>query len=494
MKHLFKALIFSVVLIPLLSACGNKGDIRYIAVQMSEKSKSWSIVDMNDGNVIADDEFANSPTMMYEDMFFVENDKGLHDFYSVDDVNHTVAEGFKEVTYFKNGRAVVSKEDDDLSIIDKSGQIVAKLSSSIKRAGGFENNYAIVQNEDGKYGYINTDGEIAIKMSYDLAEPFSEDGFAVVGKKDVDAGVIKYEIINTKGEKLFGFSSEKYKKPLSQFINGSIAVEGEKEIVYLDENGGKKLKVGDVADGTYGFYAGMTIYVDGKNYGIKDENGEKIIKAKYEDLMPVKNGTFLAVKDDKCMIIDKEGHQLTSDKYDGLTIITEDRFLAKGSDGSVTLIDAQGNEIGQDTYYNVVIGEEPKEMISRDGGKVLGGEASVDKIEPTGNIDRDIDAFANRVADLFEDIEDADQAQNALDELQKLNTSFNGYYQQEGRNQEFQDALMKWLEQNTAKATMITNGITKANKLVYSTRYGQEESASVAYDEDEAVSASAYDY
>ena len=494
MKHLFKALIFSVVLIPLLSACGNKGDVRYIAVKMSEKSQSWSIVDTQDGNVLADDEYSHKPSAIIDGMYFVENDKGLYDFYSVDDVNHTVAEGFKDVTYFNNGVAVVSKDDDGLSLIDNTGQIVAKLSGSIKRASGFENDFAIVENEDGKMGYINTKGEIAIKMSYDIAEPFSEDGFAVVGKKDVDAGIIKYEIINTKGEKLFGFSSEKYSEPISQFVNGSIAVKGEKEIIYLDENGGKMLKAGDIEKGEYGFYNGMTIYADGNNYGIKDEAGAKVINAKYEYLEPVKNGNFIAKKDDKYMLIDSEGQKLTSDKYDDMEMINETRFIVKNtSGGNYSLIDVEGNEIG-DSFVDAVYGHDASEMITVSGGSVSNGGASVDDIEPTGNIDRDIDAFANRVADLFEDIEDADQAQNALDELQKLNTSFNGYYQQEGRNQEFQDALMKWLEQNTAKATMITNGIEKAQSLVMQAQMEAADSASVAYDEAEAVSASAYDY
>ena len=492
MKHLFKALIFSVLLIPLLSACGNKGDIRYIAVQMSDKSESWSIVDMSDGNVIADDEFANAPTMMFEDMFFVENDKGLHDFYSVDDVNHTVAEGFKEVTYFKNGRAVVSKEDDDLSIIDKSGQVVAKLSSSIKSAGGFENNYAIVQNEEGKYGYINTEGEIVIKMSYDIAEPFSEDGYAVVGKKDVDAGIIKYEIVNAKGEKLFGFSSEKYKKPLSQFVNGSIAVEGEKEIVYLDENGGKKLKLGDVADGTYGFYAGMTIYADGNIYGIKDEKGEKIIKAKYEKLVPVKNGTFLAVKDGKCIIIDKEGKKLTSDNYDGLTIITEDRFIAKGSNQGYTLIDGQGNEIGQDTYYNVIIGEEPTEMISRGGGKVSSGAGDIDNIKPTGNMDRDVEALVNGASLIFGNINDADAAEKAMADWDKLSRSFNEYYKSEGKDYEFNRAFQTWLEKHPSEGQIINDAYNNAQKMISEAKLAEvkeavEEAASEVAEED-------YDY
>ena len=365
MKHLFKTLILSAVLIPLLSACGSKGDIRYVAVQMSDKSQSWSIVDTQDGNVIADDEFAHQPSAIIDGMFFVENDKGLFDFYSVDDVNHTVAEGFKSVTYFNNGRAVVCKDDDGLSLIDKNGEVVAKLSSSIKNAGGFENDFAIVQNEEGKMGYINTDGEVAIKLAYDYAEPFSVDGYAVVAKKDADGTTAKYEIIDTKGEKLFGFSSEKYSKPISQFVNGSIAVVAGEEIVYLDENGGKMLKVGELANGEYGFYNGMTIYADGQSYGIKDEAGEKIIKAKYQGLFPIKNGNYIAKKDDRFMIIDSEGQKLSSDKYVAMAMINENRFFVQNTEGgNISIIDDQGNEIGQDSYKSVSWLKDPMKMAS----------------------------------------------------------------------------------------------------------------------------------
>ena len=42
--------------------------------------------------------------------------------------------------------------------------------------------YPILEND--LWGYMNRQGETVIEPQYDLAEPFGEDGFAVVGKKE----------------------------------------------------------------------------------------------------------------------------------------------------------------------------------------------------------------------------------------------------------------------------------------------------------------------
>jgi len=374
MKHLLKTLILSIVLLPLLAACGDKSETRYIAVKKGS-DKSWSIIDTEDGTVIADNEFANRPSPIVDGVFYVKNKKDKYEFYNIDDINNPFSDSYISATYFNDGRAIVCKEKDkEFILIDKNGEEVASLSKKIKKAGAFENGMAIVVNEDGKRGFINTDGEIIIKMDYDIAEPYSKDGYAIVGKKD--GNVTNYSLIDKDGEKQFSFKDDKY-VPKGEFINGSIAVEKGDNIVYLNKDGENILKVGDNKSGAYGMYNDMTIFAKDGEYGVKDDNGEIILKAKYGTVVPIKNGNFVVEKDDKWMILDKEGEQLTEDDYAEIEIINKDRYLVRNkAGGKQVLIDAEGKEISDESFAEVYYEKNPTNFISRDGSG--GGDSSYD--------------------------------------------------------------------------------------------------------------------
>jgi len=360
MKHLLKVLILSVVLLPLLAACGDKNETRYLAVKIG-KSEKWSIIDIKDGSIVVEDEFENAPTPIVNDRFFVENKKNEMELYNVKDIDNPI-ETYKKATPFRDGRAIVSPDGKKLEIIDTDGEVVETLPKSYKKASAFYNEYACVAIEkDGKrkWGYINTDGEEVIKPTYDGVSAFSEDHYAVVVKfKEGDDYGWNASVINDNGEKQFSFSSDKYDNLASDFFqNGSIALYKGDKVVYVDKDGQQILKAGDAKGGygVYGLYKGMTVYADGDNFGVKDEDGEKVLKAKYKYLRPIENGKFIARKDDKCMIIDKEGEQITKDEYFNMVKITEDRFLVKESErGNWILIDEEGNEIGDETFSEFV--------------------------------------------------------------------------------------------------------------------------------------------
>ena len=385
MKKFSKVLVFSLVMVPILSACGLIGennDVRYLAVKMSDAKDVWSIIDTKDGTVIADDEYSSKPSVVVNDMYYVKNDKGLYEFYNVNDKNHNVGIGFKSVTYFHDGLAIVCKEGEGLSIMNKDGEMVAKLSSSIKAASAFNNGMSAVVNEEGKVGFINTDGELVIKMSYDnLVMPFSEDGYAVVFKKDDnDEHTVTYMVIDKKGERLFSFNSGKYEKVLSGFVNGAIAVKAGDEIVYLDETGNKMLKVGEYKEGVYELIKGMTVYADGNEFGIKSKDGEKIVRAKYEALVPIKNGNFMAKKDNKWSIINDKGEKLTSDDYESIYRVNDDRYMIQTkSGGNYSIIDEEGKEIGRDSY--VAFSTEANYVAVSDEGNKKSSSSDVE--EPT---------------------------------------------------------------------------------------------------------------
>ena len=148
MKHLFKALIISLVVLPLLAACGNKNETKYLAVKLAGSSK-WSIIDIKDGSLVVEDEFENAPTPIVNDRFFVKNKKDEMELYDITDINDPI-ETYKSATAFCDDRAIVSPDGKKMEVIDTKGEVVKKLPGSYRTASGFMNGCAIVANDNKK--------------------------------------------------------------------------------------------------------------------------------------------------------------------------------------------------------------------------------------------------------------------------------------------------------------------------------------------------------
>lgn len=335
-----------------MSSCSKSTgtDVEYLAVKLSDSNKYWSIIELSSGQIIAETDFKNKPSVIVDDMFYVRNDKGEYEFYNINDLDKQVGDTYKDATYFHDKRAIVCRKDEPLMVINTKGEIVKKLGVNVKAANPFYNGYAQIMNEDSKFGFIDTDGNIVIKMEYDLATVYSEDGYAVVGKRN--EGNYTFSVINTEGEKLFSFNSDKYSTIVTGFEGGTMAVEKDDKIVYLDSEGKQMLKVGEMAGGYegYGIYNGLTIYAnDEGNFGIKNAKGEIVIRSKYEYLRPNRDGTFLAKKDGQYTVIDAEGHRISRDSYKDIIRVNPDRFIVKEGN-SYSIIDKEGNEIGNETF------------------------------------------------------------------------------------------------------------------------------------------------
>ena len=350
--NIFKLLIAVIAISVILSSCSKGGstDVEYLAVKLSDSKTNWSIIELNSGKVIAREDFKNKPSVIVNDMFYVQNDKGEYEFYNINDINKQIGDSYEHATHFQNERAIVSKKDEPLQVINTKGETVKKLGESVKAAQPFKNGFATIVNEEGKAGFIDTEGNIVIKMEYDLAADFSEDGYVVVGKKNEDN--MTFSVINAKGEKKFSFNSDKYSDVLTGFVGGSMAVVKDDKIVYLDSEGKQMMKVGEKkgSNDDYGIYNGLTIFAnDEGNFGVKNKDGEVVIKAKYEALKPNRDGSFLATKDGKCAVVDGEGLQISADEYKDIIRINPDRFIVKDGN-SYSIIDKEGKEIGTETF------------------------------------------------------------------------------------------------------------------------------------------------
>jgi len=386
MKTSIKSLLLLFAIIPFLTGCGSLSEksYRYMAVQLSNAKEKWSIVDIKDGSIVVENDIPSEPTTVIDGMYFVKNKEGNYELFNAEKPDDPVVnKEFKMVTPFGNGAAIVCERFEELSIIDKKGEEKCKLPSTIVGAWTFRNGCAMVVDHETSLGFVNTDGKFIIKPMFSAAYNFSKDGYVVGFKHNVD-GEYKDEcyVADDDGGQLMKFPSDKYQVVLSEFINGVIAVTEKGTIVYLDKDGQRKLKAGElkgadrydyIGDGYHEYnpdfavYDDMAVFVDDDLYGVKTLDGEVVISAKYEKITPIGNGNFIVKKDGKFMIIDKDGERLTEDDFALIYKITEERFIAQSKpNGNYYLIDEHGDDVGEEQFKNIKFGQDFSKSIARD--------------------------------------------------------------------------------------------------------------------------------
>lgn len=343
-----------------LTSCGNsdKTNTRYVAAKLVD-SDMWSIVDVKTGEIIHKDEFKSQPSVIVNDKFCVKNESGLYDYFTVDNVTKPInAESYLYATAFnENDIAMAVLKGKGISVINGKCEVVANLDNSIVSANDFSNGYAAVSNDDNKHGYINEKGEIVIKPSYDRAFNFSADGLAIVGK-EVNDSITKYLAIDTKGKELFSFSSNEYKN-FGSFNNGYIPVQKENdEVVLLDKTGKKYASIGKwkgYLPNWLGFNDGVIVFKDGEAYGLKNEKGEIVIRAKYDELIPltkINNKYYLAKKQEKYGVVDKDDKVVIPFDYTVLGYLNKD-ILFVGEGKSFNFMNKDLKDVGQNNYTNL---------------------------------------------------------------------------------------------------------------------------------------------
>ncbi|MDE7410648.1 MAG: WG repeat-containing protein [Paramuribaculum sp.] len=359
-KKTFSIATMLIVCIATLVSCSNsdKANTRYVAAKLVD-SDLWSIVDVTTGEIIHKDEFKSQPTVIVNDKFCVKNGNGSYDYFSVNNVTKPInGESYLYATAFnENDIALAVLKGKGISVINGKCEVVANLDNSIVSANDFENGFAAVSNDDNKYGYINENGEIVIKPSYDRAFNFSTDGLAIVGK-GVNDSTNKYFAIDNKGNELFSFSSNEY-KDFGSFNHGFLPAQKENgEVVLLDKTGKKVSSIGKwkgyIPDWLE-FNNGVIVFMDGDAYGLKNEKGEIVIRAKYDELIPltkINDKYYLAKKQEKYGVVDKNDNVIIPFDYTVLGYINKNTLIV-GEGKSFNFMNKELKDVGQNNYTNL---------------------------------------------------------------------------------------------------------------------------------------------
>ncbi|MBR5035132.1 MAG: WG repeat-containing protein [Bacteroidales bacterium] len=350
------AITILVFLIVIISACGTKQnaerEIKYLPVKLAG-SDLWSLVDVRTGEIIIKDEFKNEPSVVWDDIFYVKNNEDKYDYYTIESVNKPInSESYVAVTDFnEKGYALVTKAGCPISIIDKQCKEVAVLSEDFKDCFALSDNmdYLFFENWEGKNGIANSKGEIIVPAKYDDVSSISTDGYVCMGIKN-DNDTYTYTLMDFSGKELFSFSSEEYKNH-AYVSDGLIAVEKENDVILLNLKGERVLNVGKSKE--YKLYQmvpykGNVIFSDGVLFGMKDLEGEVVIRAKYDDLHFA--GDYLvAKKNDKVGLINRKDEVLIPFDYSDIDIIAKDRFLVE-SDKLSAIVDCANKDVGINNF------------------------------------------------------------------------------------------------------------------------------------------------
>lgn len=110
MKPLFQfGLACIVLLLSALSSCSAPAEeeqVHYLPFRETADGK-WGMM-ATDGKVLFSAKFANAPTVVYDDRFFVYNDKGLLEMYTAEAEPRKIGGEYLTAGHFHKGRALVA--------------------------------------------------------------------------------------------------------------------------------------------------------------------------------------------------------------------------------------------------------------------------------------------------------------------------------------------------------------------------------------------------
>ncbi len=358
----FIYLLFAVIFLSTCAGVDDSENVDYLPVKIAGNDY-WSIIDVNSGEIIIRDEFKNAPSAVSDGLFFVEKDKGNgYDCFNVDNISKPINKTpYIKAGYFHDGVAPVWIKDDKIAIIDKECKEVIVFGKDVCQIHPFMNGYAVAGTKDKKMGILNSRGEWVVKAVYEQLLPFSSDGYTITMRKQNDT-INTYDVISKEGVKLYSFTSEKYIPFVVGMVNGNMTVLKDKKVLYIDSYGNRVLDVGKYLVGTepyYGIYNGLTIYAseDGK-MGVMTDKGEKLIRDKYDLLIPTRDGKFIAYRDNKCGLIDKDDKVLMNFEFMKIQKLKDNRYLVKEKENSYSIVDEKGNEVCRETLSAVVLKED----------------------------------------------------------------------------------------------------------------------------------------
>lgn len=308
----------------------------------------WSILNLETGEILYEDEFANEPSVIVGGIFYVKNQDGEYDIYNLSDVRTPINKNsFYNITEFdKSGYAIASLPGDPLCIIDKSANIIKELDKNIDCASGFSQGYALIKNSEEQWGLIDTKGNTVCKMKYDDIALNLNEGFIIA--TTTEKNVKTRHILDINGKELFKFNNTVY-KDFNGFSNGYMPVQKEDKILFLNSKGEKAFSVGKNSSDYLPVNVRVNddskvVFIDGDKFGIANTEGNIIVRAKYDELAYVGKDRYIAKKQEKYGIINSKDEITLPFDYE--ILFDAGDVLIQKDGKNYSLINYEGKDVG----------------------------------------------------------------------------------------------------------------------------------------------------
>ena len=316
--------LLTLVGMALLASCsGNEGypiKVKYLAVKL-EGSEKWSILDVENGEVVARNAWDSVAVGVNDDLVGVRRADGLLDFYRVGDTAHAVnARPLGSATAFNGGRALVSRPGSTLTLVDGSCEPVATLEASITNATAFSHGLSLATTLQGKHIYIKENGDTLATGLLDFATPFTFDEAALV-VRDATAATPTITAIDTDGKELFSVSTKDYKLTMQPFFASGVVPMvkvSNDSIVFLDKSGKEVENPNEapqvIKDANYDYYrhtlGGLNVVRSGARMGVANDKGEIVVPVKYEDIIDIAPERFIVMEEGRYHLVNAKGEKV----------------------------------------------------------------------------------------------------------------------------------------------------------------------------------------
>ncbi|MDE6329341.1 MAG: WG repeat-containing protein [Muribaculaceae bacterium] len=326
----------------------------------AKEDGSWGMVSIDNRHNV-EPEYKNFPTVASDGLYWVRNNRGYWELYSLSDGRSVNEDEYRYATLFRNGKAIVTKRDEDVTLINKKGEQIADFSKIGKykpdQFSGFNGIVALFTAND-KTGLCNMKGEVVVKPVYSMisnptdGKLIATDSIAFNQMVGVDEDTTKIKgnriVFDYKGEELLKLPRKKYYEVGERFYGDFLAVgkkvDGQPDYDLnwgiINSKGEEVVKPSQKYKLITAIGADYFIYSDGDNYGVMSFTGDKILAPKYSYIeqegdyfiTTSRSDDSFDFEDTDVRLYDTKGEQIIGKKYHNLTVIGKTVFAQLESD------------------------------------------------------------------------------------------------------------------------------------------------------------------
>lgn len=369
MKHQF-SYVLSFVLMLFVSACNQelvRDKVTHIPYK-ADKDSRWGLIDW-EGNPLIEDEFAEKPSAVTENRFYVKNSDGLYEFYTAEKKFKKIGKEYVQAGSFHDGLAPVVEKDQPISFIRPDGTVAFTFDSykdeAIRRVSVFQEGRALFSTDSGKYGYIDINGKVVIEPVYDEASLFYNNSARVCKAQNEKYG--ETFLIDKDGKEYFKVNPDHQIESLSsQYkIVYSEKIDEEKAYGILNEQGEKVQKASKKYREIKPSYKNYAIFKNqSEEYGLMDKDGNIAIRPKYTKLI-ASDDVLIYKEERKFGLVSCNGDKICDAIYDDiLPFQPGNKYTYALENKAWILIDKEGKDMHKNDFYTISYNEYPYSLLS----------------------------------------------------------------------------------------------------------------------------------